>query len=95
MDEYRGGPWPAQTHAGGTQEDGGIGSPRTGLLRQHDYTAEVFGGWAKAANVVLEHGERDGVLFASKRRVTPRRGDGRPRRWPLLVAIDVHDWQLV
>ena len=31
--------------------------PATGLLVQHDYTAEVFGNWAKAANVVLVHGE--------------------------------------
>ena len=69
--------------------------PATGLLRQHDYTAEVFGNWAKAANVVLQHAECDGLRFASRRRVTPRRRDGRPRRFPVLVAIAVHQWTLV
>ncbi len=68
--------------------------PGTGLLRQHDYTAEVFGGWAKAANVVLAHGEADGVPYPSTRRVTPRRPDGRPRGFPLLVGIEISDWRL-
>lgn len=69
--------------------------PETGLLQQHNYTAEVFGGWAKAANVVLAH-KRDsaGVPYPSHRRVTPRGPDGRPRRFPLLVDIRVRDWQL-
>jgi hypothetical protein len=69
--------------------------PETGLLRQHDYTAEVFGGWAKAANVVLAHGEWDGVPYPSRRWVTPRKPDGKPRRFPLLVGIEISDWRLV
>ncbi len=67
----------------------------SGLLRQHDYTAEVFGGWAKAANVVEEHGEWEGVPYPSQRKVTPRKGDGRPRAFPLLVGIEIGDWRLV
>ena len=47
----------------------------TGLLRQHDYTADVFGSWAKAAHVVLAQGEAE-VPFTADRRVTPRRRDG-------------------
>jgi len=66
----------------------------SGLLLQHDYTAEVFGGWAKASRVVLEHGSGGGVAFPSRIRVTPRKADGSPRGWPVLVAIEVHAFQL-
>ena len=62
--------------------------PQTGLLTQHDYTAGVFGNWAKAAHCVLAHEEVDGILFATHRRVTPRRMNGKPARFPLLVGID-------
>ena len=67
----------------------------SGLLRQHDYTAEVFGGWAKAANVVEEHGEWEGIPYPSRRKVTPRKGDGTPRAFPLLVGIEIKNWRLV
>jgi hypothetical protein len=67
----------------------------TGLLRQHDYTAEVFGDWARAANVVLEHAEWEGVPYPSVRRVTPRAADGSPRPWPALVFIEISDWRLL
>lgn len=69
--------------------------PATRLLRQHDYTAEVFGTWAKAAHVVLEHRTWQGIPFAARRRVTPRRPDGQPRQAPTLVWIEVHEWRLV
>lgn len=36
-----------------------------------DYTAEVFGPWARAQNVCLEYESLNGVLFATRRRVTP------------------------
>ena len=68
--------------------------PATGLLRQHDYTAEVFGGWARAAHVILEHGNREGLPFPSKRRVTPRGPGGRPLPGPVLVWIEVQSWEL-
>ncbi len=67
----------------------------SGLLRQHDYTAEVFGSWATAANVVEEHGEWDGIPYPSRRKVTPRKADGTPRAFPLLVGIAIADWRLV
>jgi hypothetical protein len=69
--------------------------PDTGLLRQHDYTAEVIGSWARAANVVLAHQECAGIPYPSHRRVTPRRPDGRPRPVPTLVDIVVHEWRLI
>jgi hypothetical protein len=68
--------------------------PTIHLLKQHDYTAEVFGGWAKAANCVLEHHSWKGIPYPSKRRVILQRSDGRPRRWPVLVWIEVHEWRL-
>jgi len=66
----------------------------TGLLRQHDYTAEVIGGLAKAAHVILEHSEIDGFRFPSRRRVTPRSGSGHPWRGPTLIEISIHDYLL-
>lgn len=68
--------------------------PQTNLLRQHDYTAEVFGGWARAANVVLEQDDADGIPYPSHRRVTPRKSDGAPRGFPLLVDIRIRDLRL-
>jgi hypothetical protein len=60
-----------------------------GLIRRNDYTAEVFGGWAKAAHYVDEYRRVDGLMVAARRRVYPRRPDGRPRPFPTLVSLDV------
>ena len=69
--------------------------PATRLLAQHDYTAEAFGSLAKVAQLILDHGNSDGVPFPSKRRVKVRRSDGQPRPWPLLIWIDIHEYHLV
>lgn len=70
--------------------------PATGLLLQHDYTAEVFGGWARAAHMVLAHSvNAAGLTYTSARRVYPRRADGAPRPFPLLVGIDVHEYEAI
>ena len=68
--------------------------PQTHLLKQHDYTAEVFGNWAKAAHVILEHRSWNQIPFAAKRRVTLRRSDGTPGRWPVLIWIELQDWSI-
>jgi hypothetical protein len=68
--------------------------PITGLLRQHDYTAEVMGGWAMAAHIVLEHERWHDIPYPSKRRVTPRHEDGTPAWGPTLIAIHIHEWSL-
>jgi hypothetical protein len=60
-----------------------------GLLRRHDYTAEVFGSWAKAAHYCYDHREIGGVIVCARRRVLPRSGSNRPRRGPLLVWIEL------
>lgn len=65
--------------------------PASGLLRQHNYTAEVMGGWAKAANVIVEHGVWNGIPFPSHRRVTPRKKDGAPAGGPVLIDLVIHN----
>jgi hypothetical protein len=68
----------------------------TGRLRQHDYTAKPFGGWAKAAHLITEHGDFDGLASPSKRRVKPRDPiSGGPLPFPLLICADVHESRLV
>lgn len=68
--------------------------PATHLLRQHDYTAQVMGSWARAANVVQNHATWHGMRYASTRRVTPRLPNGRPAWGPVLVWIEVSEWRI-
>jgi len=60
-----------------------------GRLRRLDYTAEVVGGWAKAAHYCEDHRSFDGLVVPTRRRVYPRRANGRPAPAPTLVALDV------
>jgi hypothetical protein len=70
--------------------------PASGRLRQHDYTAEPFGKWAKAAHMIAEHHDFDGLVAPSKRRVKPRDPiSGGPLPFPLLIWADVHEYKLV
>jgi len=66
----------------------------TGLLVQHDYTAEIIGGWAHAARTVLEHGSQGGLAYPRRMRMTPRARDGSPRPFPVLVAVEAHQFEL-
>jgi len=66
----------------------------TGLLLQHDYTAEVISRFAKAAHVVLAHSESEGLRFTSHRRVTPRSSKGNPRFGPTIIEIFIHKFSL-
>lgn len=68
--------------------------PDTGLLRQHDYTAEVIGGFARAAHVIEAHATQDGLFYPSRRRVSPRAPGGGPLGWPTLIAIEVHAFRV-
>jgi hypothetical protein len=60
-----------------------------GLLRRNDYTAEVFGSWAKAAHYCWDHKEFHGIVVPTRRRAMPRGPRGRPVPIPLVsIAID-------
>jgi len=60
-----------------------------GLLMRLDYTAEVFGGWAKAAHYCRAHKNFSGLIIPTSRQVLPRKSDGAPRSFPTLVWIEV------
>jgi hypothetical protein len=66
-----------------------------GRIRRHDYTAEPFGDWAKAAHYCHDHERFDGLLVPTRRLVFPRRPDNRPRSRPRLVWIEVGDVELI
>jgi len=46
----------------------------SGLLRRHDYTADVIGSWARGAHLWEDYRDVDGLLVAMQRRVVPRIG---------------------
>lgn len=60
-----------------------------GLIRRNDYTAEVFGGWAKAAHYCWDHRDFHGIVVPTRRRAMPRGPGGRPLPIPLVrIAVD-------
>ena len=61
-----------------------------GRLYRHDYTAEVVGGWAKAAHLCRDYQQFGGLWLPTTRRVYPRGPSGRPLPGPTLVAVDIH-----
>ena len=60
-----------------------------GLIMRLDYTAEVFGGWAKAAHYCSDHKNFSGLIVTTHRRVLPRKSNNFPRSFPILVWIEV------
>ena len=66
-----------------------------GLLRRLDYTANVFGKWAKAAHYCWEHRDFSGLIVPTRRRVFFRKGTGQPRPLPTFVWIVVEDMRVV
>lgn len=66
--------------------------PETGLLLQHDYTAEIISKLATAAHVILKHTPGSHFPYPSQRLVTPRAPSGKPLPGPTLIAITVHDF---
>jgi hypothetical protein len=63
-------------------------------LRRHDYTAEVFGAWARAVNICARHRNIHGLLFPTRRRVVPR-WRGRPLPGPTLVWLELEEIALL
>ncbi len=66
----------------------------TGLLLQHNYTADIISTLAKAANVVTEHKNIDGMTYPSARVVTPRNKNGKALGKPVLIDIKIHSYRL-
>jgi hypothetical protein len=56
------------------------------MLRRHDYTARVFGPWARARHLSWDHREFGGLIFPTRRRVLPRGLPG-----PTLIWIAIED----
>ena len=62
-----------------------------GLLRRNDYTAEVFGGWAKAAHYCWDYRDFGGFMIPTRRKAMPRGPGRRPVRRIALVSIAIDD----
>ena len=60
-------------------------------LRRHDYTAEVVGGWARAAHMCADHVEAGGLLFPTRRWVRPVGPGNRPLPLPTLVSLQLSE----
>lgn len=66
----------------------------SGLLRRHDYVAEVVGRWARAAHYCADHVHADGLVFPTRRRAVPIGPGNRPLPVPTLVSIQLADVQV-
>lgn len=67
----------------------------SGLLTRHDYTADVIGKWANAANFCLASEVVDGLRFYTRRRVLPRLGMQTVLPFPTLVWIEIDAIRLI
>jgi hypothetical protein len=61
----------------------------SGLIRRHDYTAEVVSRWANAAHYCDGHREFDGLVFPTRREVRPIGLRNRSLPGPTLVRIEI------
>lgn len=59
-----------------------------GLLKRHDYDAEVLGG-TPAAHYAYDYQEFSGILVPTRRRVLGRTPDGTSASDPVIVSIDL------
>jgi hypothetical protein len=62
-----------------------------GLIRRNDYTAEVFGPWAKAAHYCWDYRDFGGFMVPTRRAAMPRGPGRRPMRAITLVSIAIDD----
>ena len=65
-----------------------------GLLRRHDYVAEVVGGWARAAHMCAGHVEAGGLVFPTRRWVRPRGPGDRVLAGPTLVSLGISELEV-
>jgi hypothetical protein len=62
-----------------------------GLLRRHDYVAEVVGGWARGAHYCADHVEADGLTFPTRRRVRPIGPRNGTLPFPTMVWLELSE----
>jgi hypothetical protein len=62
-----------------------------GLIRRNDYTAEVFGSWAKATHYCWDHRSFDGLVVPTRRKAMARRRNGKAVRQMVMVSIEIGD----
>lgn len=60
-----------------------------GLLRREDYTADIVTSRARAAHYCFDHQAFSGLMVPTRRRVVPRRADGRALAGPTLAWLEV------
>ena len=65
-----------------------------GLLRRHDYVAEVVGRWARAAHYCADHAQAGGLVFHTRRWVRPIRPGNRSLPFPTLVLLELSELQV-
>ena len=62
-----------------------------GLLRRHDYVADIIGPHARVAHYCAEHAMFGGLVFPTRRRVLPMAIGNSPMHFPILISIDLHE----
>ncbi|MEK6271068.1 MAG: hypothetical protein AABM42_00240 [Actinomycetota bacterium] len=65
-----------------------------GVLRRHDYVAEVVGRWARAANYCADHAQAGGLVFPTRRRVRPIRPGNHSLPFPTMVSLELSELQV-
>lgn len=68
--------------------------PETGLLKQHNYTAEVISNLATASHVIHEHKTFNALNIPVKRIVSPTKKSGKPFGYPNLIDIRVEEFAI-
>jgi hypothetical protein len=65
-----------------------------GVLRRHDYVAEVVGRWARAAHYCADHAQAGGLVFPTRRWVRPIGPGNRCLRFPTMVSLELSELQV-
>lgn len=67
----------------------------SGRLLQHNYTADVISKLARVGHVVTAHAQTNGLQYPSARKVTPRSRSGNVLAAPVMININVHNYELI
>jgi hypothetical protein len=62
-----------------------------GVLRRHDYVAEVVGRRARAAHYCADHAQAGGLVFPTRRWVRPIGPGNRSLRFPTMVSLELSE----